>query len=89
MRDRKARPVAALPASVLALAAPGATPAEAQGLGDRIGGALNRGAQATGRAAQRAGSTTGAAAGLGLGWAQRKVRGEERGAHQARPGRER
>lgn len=66
--------------------APGAGPAEARNRGEPVGAALNRGAQATGRAAQRAGSATGAAAGRGLGWAQRKVRGENRGRRQARRG---
>ncbi|MBD0274913.1 MAG: hypothetical protein ICV73_23685 [Acetobacteraceae bacterium] len=76
MRDRKAR-LAAVPLGLaLALAA---RPAEAQNLGDRIGAALNRGAQAAGRTAERASSATGAAADRGLGWAQRKVRGENGG----------
>lgn len=55
----------------------GAQPAWAQqGLGERIGGALNRSAQTVGRAAERAGSATGAAADRSLAWARRKVRGE-------------
>ena len=66
----------------------GAHPAPAQGLGERIGGALNRSAQAVGRAAERAGSATGAAADRSLGWARRKVRGE-RGGRGTRPIRER
>ena len=85
MRHRRVRSAAAALGLALALAAPGAKPAEAQNLGDRIGGALNRAAQATGRAAQRAGSATGAAADRSLTWAQRKVRGEggRRGAKPA------
>ncbi len=75
MRDKMARLAAPL-AVALALAASCVEPAEAQNLGDRVGAALNRGAQATGRAAERAGSATGAAAQRGLAWTQRKVRGE-------------
>lgn len=85
MHSRRARLVAASFAFTLGAAAAGARPAEAQNLGDRIGAALNRGAQATGRAAERAGSATGAAADRSLGWAQRKVRG----GRAAKPGRER
>jgi hypothetical protein len=76
MRGGKARLAAAPLAVLLALTAPGTRPAGAQNLGERIGAALNRGAQATGRAAERAGAATGAAADRSLGWAQRKVRGE-------------
>ena len=48
MRGRGVR-LAAVPLGLaLALATPGAKPAEAQSLGERIGAALNRGAQATG-----------------------------------------
>jgi hypothetical protein len=85
--DRKERPVhARKPHRIgaqlglaLALALSGTGPAAAQNLGERIGGALNRSAQAVGRAAERAGSATGAAADRSLGWAQRKVRGEPGG----------
>lgn len=88
MRGRGVR-LAAVPLGLaLALATPGAKPAEAQSLGERIGAALNRGAQATGRAAERAGSATGAAADRSLGWARRKVRGE-RGGRGTKPNRER
>jgi hypothetical protein len=76
MRGGKARLAAAPLALLLALAAPGTRPAGAQDLGERIGAALNRGAQATGRAAERAGSATAAATDRSLTWAQRKVRGE-------------
>ena len=76
MRRRRIPPVGVLLGLALALAAPGAKPAEARNLGERIGGALNRAAQATGRAAQRAGSATGAAADRSLAWAQRKMRAE-------------
>jgi hypothetical protein len=73
MRDRTARRLTTLFGLAIALAA---GPAEAQNLGERIGGALDRSAQAVGRAAQRAGSATGAAADRSLNWTQRKVRGE-------------
>ncbi|GAA0590087.1 hypothetical protein GCM10009416_30800 [Craurococcus roseus] len=73
MGNRKTRLAAA---AAFAAALAGAQPAWAQGLGERVGGALNRGAQAAGRAAERAGSATGAAADRSLAWAQRKVRGE-------------
>ena len=79
MRHGRVRSAAAALGLALALATPGAKPAEAQNLGERIGGALNRAAQATGRAAQRAGSATGAAADRGLTWTQRQVRGESGG----------
>lgn len=86
MGNSKARLAAA---AVLVAALAGAQPARAQGFGERVGGALNRGAQAVGRAAERAGSATGAAADRSLAWAQRKVRGEPNGGRAARPGRER
>ena len=89
MRDWKARLVAAPLGLALALAAPGAKPAEAQNLGERVGGALNRGAQAVGRAAERAGSAAGAAADRSLRWTQRKVRGEGGAGRGTRRGRER
>jgi hypothetical protein len=81
MRTRKALLAVAAPAAALACA----QPAEAQNLGERIGGALNRGAQVAGRAAERAGSATGAAADRGLAWARRKARG----GREAKPARER
>lgn len=84
MRTRTAR----LAAVAFAAALAGAQPAEAQGLGERVGGTLNRSAQAVGRAAERAGKATGAAADRSLGWARRKVRGE-RGGRGAKPDRER
>ena len=89
MRRRRIPPVGVLLGLALALAAPGAKPAEPQNLGERIGGALNRGAQAVGRAAERAGSATGAAADRSLGWARRKVRGEGGGGRETSRGRER
>lgn len=50
MLGRRAR-LATVPLGLaLALATPGAKPAEAQNLGERIGAALNRGAQPTRRA---------------------------------------
>jgi hypothetical protein len=76
MHGGEARLAAAPLAVLLALAAPGTRPAGAQNLGERIGAALNRGAQAAGRAAERAGAPTGAAADRSLTWAQRKVCGE-------------
>jgi hypothetical protein len=85
LRNRKAR--LAIAAFAAALAG-NAAPAEAQGLGERVGGALNRSAQAVGRAAERAGTATGAAADRSLGWARRKVRGEG-GRRGTKPGRER
>lgn len=81
MRNSKARLAGAAAALAAALLA-GAQPAGAQGLGERIGGALNRSAQAVGRAAERAGSATGSAADRSLTWAQRKVRGERRDGEQ-------
>ena len=86
MGSSKARLAAA---AVLAAALVGAQPAWAQGLGERVGGALNRSAQAVGRAAERAGSATGAAADRSLAWAQRKVRGERNGGRAGKPDRER
>jgi hypothetical protein len=80
MRGSRTRALGVLLGSAVAwTGVPGWCPAEAQTLGERIGAALNRGAQATGRAAERAGAATGAAADRSLGWAQRKVRGENRG----------
>ncbi len=84
MRHSKARLADAAPLG-LALALLAAPPAEAQNLGERIGAALNRGAQAAGRAAERAGSATGAAADRGLGWARRKVRGGTAAGAERRP----
>ena len=80
MRGRKARPVLIL----LGMAIAGAGSAEAQSLGERIGGALDRSAQAVGRAAERAGAATGAAAHRGLRWTRRKVRGEDSGVRENR-----
>ncbi len=87
MRDRKARPAAASLGLALALGAFGAKPAEAQNLGERIGGALNRSAQAVGRAAERAGSATGAAADRSLRWARRKAGGDGGGGREIGRGR--
>ena len=82
MGNRKTRLVAS---AAFAAALAGAHPASAQGLGERVGGALNRGAQAVGRAAERAGSATGAAADRSLTWAHRKMRGEGHGARGTKP----
>ena len=84
MRNRKA----CLAAAAFAAAFVGASPAEAQSLGERVGAALNRSAQAVGRAAERAGSATGATADRSLGWARRKMRGERSG-REPKPTRER
>ena len=80
MRGRKARPVLIL----LGMAIAGAGSAEGQSLGERSGGALDRSAQAVGRAAERAGAATGAAAHRGLRWTRRKVRGEDSGVRENR-----
>ncbi len=73
-------------AAALAAALAGAQPAGAQGLGELIGDALDRGARTVGRAAERASTATGAD--RGLGWARRKVRGERGTGREARPGRD-
>ena len=65
----------AAPAFAAALVAR-AQPAWAQqGLGERIVGTSTRSSHAVGRAAERAGSATGAAADRSLAWARREVRG--------------
>ncbi|HYI82576.1 MAG TPA: hypothetical protein VEX11_05125 [Acetobacteraceae bacterium] len=86
MRDRIAR---LLLATLLGLAlALTVNPAEAQNLGERIGGTVNRSAQAVGRAAERAGSATGTAADRSLNWTQRKLRGEGAAAGRERDNRQ-
>lgn len=87
MRNRTAGSRAAIAAFAAALAA--AHPVAAQGLGERVGGALNRSAQAVGRAAERAGAATGAAANRSLDWTRRKVRGETGAGRESRRARER
>jgi hypothetical protein len=62
-------------AAFAAALAGGAQPAGAQGLGERIGGALDRSAQVVGRAAEPAGSATGVPADRSLTRAQRKACG--------------
>lgn len=87
MRNGTASGLTAIAAFAAFLAA--AQPAAAQGLGERVGGALNRSAQAVGRAAERAGTATGAAANRSLDWTRRKVRGETGTGRDSRRARDR